>query len=400
MVGLALILGFLFSSTSSPAWALDNPPIRVRLETSIQKLELEGLGVQIRGRETNFQFVAIPQKQKIEISRDEDKGFWKVLRGDHLELVADPILALKSIDLRSGGKSLPSQIFLTAQKKNKFDVIGVLPLESYLVGVVASEMPLSWPVETLKAQAIAARSYALVTMKERANQSFHVESNILDQVFSHIGNSADENPLVAKAKLAVHSTEGIVLLDPKSAQVLKAFYHSDCGGKTASAKSVWGVGSAAGSTVDSACPSNPKAHWNLQVSEQDLMQKLKTHLKRADLGSLEFFSLLRPSLRDRVEKIQLVWSGGVRLLMSAQDFRSVLGFDQMKSTFFQMRKEGNEYQFSGQGFGHGVGLCQWGARQLGKEGRSFDQILSHYYPQSRIDRFALRSEPKLEDQIR
>lgn len=380
---------------------MENPPIRVRLEVGLEKIQFEGLGVQIHGREKNIQLVAIPQRQNIEISQSLMQGHpvWRVVRNGQTEIFTDPVLALKAIDLRSRGKALPNQVFLSPQKSNKFDLIGVLPLENYLVGVLASEMPLSWPMETLKAQAIAARSYALVTMKERAHQTYHVESNILDQVFSHIGSGPDDSPLVMKAKQAVQETTGVVLLDPKQV-VLKAFYHSDCGGRTASSKSVWGFGTLKGGAVDESCPSNPKAHWNLDVATQDLSGKLKNLFKKPELGWVQSLQLIRPSRDERVEKVQIAWDSGARSNLSSQEFRALLGYDQMRSTMFEVQRVGDQFQFKGTGFGHGVGLCQWGARAMGKLGKSYNEILAHYYPGARLDNFEFRTEPRLEAQIR
>jgi stage II sporulation protein D len=312
-----------------------------------------------------------------------------------VEIFAQPYLAVHGTELSSQGKAIPNQLVFSG-KKEKFDLIGVLPLEDYLVGVLASEMPLNWPMETLKAQAVAARSYALVTMQERSKQDFHLESTILDQVFTHIGHGTDNSPLVAKAKVAVKETAGFILVT-KNQRTLKAFYHSDCGGKTADAKVVWGYGISTGSAVDRSCPGNPKAHWSLKVPAPSLAAKLEAFLKRADLGSLQSLQLIRPSKEDRVEKVEVAFQNGERFLMGSQDFRSVVGFDQLRSTFFDFRKTSDEYEFIGQGFGHGVGLCQWGARSMGKQGKNYSEILTHYYPKAQL---ALRKQLGPEARIR
>jgi stage II sporulation protein D len=375
--------------------AFENPPIRVRLESSRDQLELEGLGVQIQGRAEAFEKVAIPQTQKILIQRAGDKA-WKIQRSGQTEIIQAPYLALKAIQLRAKGKSLPNQIFLAPKQASKFDVIGILPLENYLVGVLSSEMPLSWPVETLKAQAIAARSYALALMRERAKSPFHVESTILDQVFTHISMEQDSSPLIQKAKLAVQATEGMILMTP-TGKTLKAYYHSDCGGQTSSSKSVWGFGTSTGSAVDSSCATEGHHLWKLNIAEETLSEKLQRYLKKMDLGPLQSFSLIRPGPQTRVEKVELAWQNGQKTQISAHDFRAAIGFDQLRSTFFEVQKKNNQqYEFSGKGFGHGVGLCQWGARELGKEGRDYLQILSHYYPQAILGPGESRLQAKTE----
>lgn len=381
-----VIFTLLFSLPANCFSNFENPPIRVRLKTAMDHIELEGLGLQIHSREKNFEAISIPQRQRVSIRRLLVQGhlMWSVQRSPEqkIELIADQWLAIRAIEIRENGKLLPNQIFFAAHSALKFDLIGVLPLENYLVGVLASEMPLSWPLETLKAQAVAARSYALVTMRQRAKQTFHVESSVMDQVFSAIGNRSDASPLVAKAQLAVDSTQGMVLLSP-TRQLLKAYYHSDCGGKTVSGSSVWGAGSGASENgepaVDSSCPSNPKANWRLQVSVDTLSEKLKTFFRRPGLGHLLSMQLIRPTKNDRVEQVDLSWDSGEYIKIKAHDFRSSLGYDQIRSTLFEFQKGDDGFIFSGRGFGHGVGLCQWGAKELGKQGQSFRQILQHYY---------------------
>ncbi len=406
--GTLWILAFACLATVK-ASAFDNPPIRVRLQTSVEKIELEGIGVQIHGRQTVFEKVAIPRNQKIQIERKA--GIWKVVRSQfgeapHTEWIETPYLAMKAISLRQGGKSLPNQVFLAPQKQKNFDVVGVLPLESYLVGVIASEMPLSWPLETLKAQTVAARSYALVTMHERSKATFHVESTILDQVFSHIGTEDDGDPLTAKAKIAVKETEGLVLMAPNG-KTLKAFYHSDCGGKTSNAKDIWGYGVSTGVAVDSSCPSGSAHMWQLKMTDEMLSEKISKYLKK-DLGILIGMNLIRPSSEERIRKMELSFSGaggGEKIKINANDFRAAIGFDQLKSTFFEVQKSGDLFQFSGKGFGHGVGLCQWGAKALGKQGKSFEVILEHYYPKALLQglgtqKLQARTEPELATQIK
>ena len=394
----ALLSGF--SAMASPiasAITLENPNGRVRMETKIKKLNFEAVGLQIRGREQMYELISIPHSEEVSIERvDVDaahKMAWKIHRAGQEQLIFDRYLMMKNVSMRKGGQFFPSQVILSASStsRNAFDVIGVLPLENYLVGVVASEMPLSWPMEALKAQAVAARSYTLVQMRERAGKIFHVESNILDQVFTHISQHQEQSGLTAKAKAAVSATAGLVLLDSKQ-QVLKAYYHSDCGGKTSNAASIWGYGVSTGSAVDSWCPSNPKAHWSFEISQKSLSEKLQK-FARHPMESVIALVALRPSPEDRVEKMKIQWASAdgqsgtteERTIMAAQ-FREAMGFDQMRSTFFDMQKQGSdkdsEYLFIGQGFGHGVGLCQWGAKAQAKAGRSYMDILKHYYPRA------------------
>jgi len=406
-------LPFVGLSARAISTTLENPSVRVRMETKIKKLDFEAVGLQIRGREQLYDLIAIPHSEEVSVERVvvpaatgiARKMAWKITRSGHEQLIFDRYLLMKNISMRKGGRFYPNQVILSGHQgkeqktdQQTFDVIGVLPLENYLVGVVASEMPLSWPIEALKAQAVAARSYTLVSMRERAGQIFHVESNILDQVFTHISQHQEESGLTAKAKEAVMGTEGLVLVGPKH-QVLKAYYHSDCGGKTSNAASIWGYGVSTGTAVDSWCPSNPKAHWSFEISQKSLSEKLQKFAAHP-MGSVIALVAIRPSAEDRVEKMKIQWQSGgqteEKTIMAAQ-FREAMGFDQMRSTFFDLQKKDSEYLFIGQGFGHGVGLCQWGAKAQAKAGRSYMDILKHYYPRAETQLLKSRLARQFED---
>jgi stage II sporulation protein D len=374
------IVLFFISSISLAQISAES--IRVRLEKNRQELSVEGIGIQIYGREANYEKISLPKLQKIHISRVliEQKPVWKIIRSQmneaQIEIIADEVLAIKGIFLKSLGKNLPQQIFLWPQGLSKFDLVGVLPLEEYLVGVVSSEMPSSWPLQTLKSQAIAARSYALSMMQERRNQYFHVENSIMDQVFKI---SFDKNE---KIKKAVRETENLVLTDKKG-RILKSFFHSDCGGKTADARDVWGRGAKTEVVVDGSCPTNPKAKWNYRVSQND-MNKLLAGIVDKESGELDSITPVRGGEIERAYELELRWKNGAKKNILAQDFRQLLGFEKMKSTFFSMSRDKLGYLFTGQGYGHGVGLCQWGARALGLAGKDYIEILKHYYPQASL----------------
>jgi len=351
-------------------------PVRVRLSSFKEKIKLTGTGLRIQNKEEPFQIVAIPQKSEAEVRlvHKNGKSHWVVRLNnkDPERIFVDPFLLIEGQGLRAEAKALPNKIILHASSGSGGDLIGVLPLEEYLVGVLASEVPLSWPLETLKAQAVAARSYALAVMKERKNRAFHVESSILDQVFRHVLSEDDKSPLIDKALQAVRETKGLRLLTAKN-QVLKAFYHSDCGGQTTTAKNVWNHGVNTGTAVDSSCPSHPGSRWKFQLSRAELLERLKV----AEFKALE---LIKPLHEKRISAVRVAFNDMEQKVIPANEFRKLLGFQELKSAAFTVVMSGDDYIFQGEGFGHGVGLCQWGSRALGLQGRNYKQILSHYYP--------------------
>lgn len=355
--------------------------VRVRLMTTSNTFQVSGMGLRFQNLDQPFRPVAIPNNAKAEVRVMEKAGkkVWalRVNNKDPEHLFAEKYLLIQGDNLRSGAKALPSRVLLNSNGSQKMDVVGVIPLDDYVVGVLASEMPLSWPMETLKAQAVAARSYALAVMEERKNKSYHLESSILDQVFRHVLTEDENDPLIKKAVQAVKETEGMKLYAANNNKILKAFFHSDCGGHTTTAQNVWQYGVNTGTAVDSSCPTNPRANWKLNLSKEELSRRL--HVK--DFSALDVIKL---PTENRVKAVRVAFNDAPAKTFSANDFRQLLGFQDLRSSLFEMKKVGQSFLFEGRGYGHGVGLCQWGSRALGQSGRNYKEILHHYYPLAQL----------------
>lgn len=241
------------------------------------------------------------------------------------------------------------------QKDNgKFDVIAVVPLEDYLAGVVSKEMPLSWHIEALKAQAVVARSYVLSRISDRVNKAFHVESDQMDQVFSETDSKV--------AYQAVRETENVFLLDMNQ-KILKAYYHSDCGGQTLPANLVWSGAVDTGTAKDSWCENRQKNKWQFAISKSD-------YEKLGEQGTTE--SQIK-KFKNKVFEI-----AGI----SVQKLRETFGYDQIRNAPTDVEMTEDQVIFSGQGYGHGAGLCQHGASLQAKSGRGYLDIIRHYYPKA------------------
>ena len=354
--------------------------VRVRLLTLSQKIQISGQGLRFQNLSQPYRPVAIPNNSQVEVRliKKDSKSLWalRVNNKDVEHLFAEKYLLIQGDGLRAGAQSLPGRVLLAANGPQKVDVVGVMPLDEYIVGVLASEMPLGWPLETLKAQAVAARSYTLAVVEERKNKAYHLESSVLDQVFRHVMDEDENDVKIKKALQAVRETEGIRLQGPNH-KVLKAFYHADCGGKTTTAKNVWSAGVNTGTAVDSSCPTSPSAQWSLKVTKGELARKLHT-------APIMKLSLVRSPADTRVEMVKVATNDGQEKTLNANDFRQALGFQDLRSTLFDLKSENETYVFTGRGFGHGVGLCQWGSRALGMQGKNFAQILKHYYPLAKL----------------
>jgi len=249
-------------------------------------------------------------------------------------------------------------------------VVNELPLEEYLVGLINCEVSSSWPIEAVKAQAVIARSYALYRKKIRKNEPYHLESSVLDQVYD--GCLIEDS----RAKRAVSETTGEVLT--YNGAIIQAFYHSNCGGKTEASENVWGVSLPylKGVTCEY-CLGNSSSSWEQKLELKDIEEKL--HAAGFKVSGV---TEIRPGVRNnrgRLKNIVVVSARGDATLTGDQ-FRKVLGYSVIKSTNFTVKIVGNNVIFNGTGYGHGVGLCQWGAKQRALNGFDYTEILSYYYP--------------------
>lgn len=347
----------------------NQPEIRVRVHQKVTAFDFHATGLSVQGKAA-IEPVAIPAEKSYRVILKNNLWIVQrpapqkadVLRARYLELSANVI--------ESGGKWYSQKLLFIAKKSDAFDVIAEMPVEQYLVGVVSSEMPMHWPVEALKAQAVAARSYAYATIRERRHREFHVEATVLDQVFRVLSPMQWTSQKLAKVIEAVRTTRGEVVNDA-SGRVVKAFYHSHCGGRTVDAKFVWG-GRGLGTAVDKSCALSEAGKWKTSVSEEIIREKLGT-------GKIASIQAITNKDGDSV------WIGlasGKVLRLRGNDFRSKLGYALIASTQFHATRVGDQFAFEGQGRGHGVGLCQHGARAMALQKKSYREILHHYYPLS------------------
>ena len=303
----------------------------------------------------------------------EDMGTKKVWCRD-LDVVIEGVVRTRQtveiipqrVPVEVGGRRYRGSLRISV-RNGALRVINVLSVEGYLRGVVPGEMTSRWPAAALEAQAIAARSYALTRMDRRSDGQFDVFATPADQ--RYLGLDAETKWTNA----AVVATAGAVL--QYGGRVLPAYYHSCCGGSTASARQVFGDTDKPLQGVR--CTYCSKANtfkWEKTVSLDEAARKLSVN----DLIGL---SLQVPGLDGRVAEVTLHRADGSTLQMIGTTFRDRLG---LLSTRFKLKAKGSDFVFEGGGYGHGVGMCQYGARGMADIGRSREQILEHYYPGARI----------------
>jgi stage II sporulation protein D len=242
--------------------------------------------------------------------------------------------------------------------KSKLVAVNVLPLEEYLVGVLGGEMPRSFPLEALKAQAVAARTYALNKKLEQYGQPYHLGSSVISQVYKGLDV---EDP---RTREAVDATRGLVLT--WNLQPIEAYFHASCGGRTESGADALGRDLPYLQAVDCPCGKLPTSHWTLTLPARELSSLFKK------AGALE---VQGRTSTGRVRRVGV----GPRSV-DAVTFRERVGYMKLKSLDFEVEKARDGWRIEGHGFGHGAGLCQWGARVYAEKGWGFEKILQHYYP--------------------
>ena len=257
-------------------------------------------------------------------------------------------------------------------------VINELALEDYLVGLINCEISSAWPIEAIKAQAVIARTYALNKKEARRTSIYHLESSVIDQVYD--GCEIEDN----RARRGVSETAGEVLTF--GGAIIQAFYHSNCGGRTESAENVWGARLSYLMGVDCAyCLLNPSTAWEQKITFRDIEEKLKSAGHK--VSAVIDVRLGQRNNRGRLKTVLIVTTRG-DITLTGDQFRKVIGYSVIKSTNFNLKVANGETTFSGLGNGHGVGLCQWGAKQRALDGFGYSEILSYYYPGTELTKLS------------
>jgi stage II sporulation protein D len=253
--------------------------------------------------------------------------------------------------------------------------INWVDLEEYLYSVLGSEMPTSWPQEALKAQAVAARSYALYKREKSQNDLYDVGGSTAHQVYKGLASEAPST------QAAVNSTRGQVLIYGN--HVIEAVFHSSSGGATENVEDVWQSPLPYLRSVQDYDQDAPVFHWTATFSMSQFQQRV------TGIGRLQSAVAERTTPRGRVVSIRLQGSQGTRIL-TGNEMRQALG---LRSTLFTISIAGDSVQVTGRGYGHGIGMSQWGARGLAMQGYSYQQILAHYYQGTALSQIRIASAP-------
>lgn len=262
-----------------------------------------------------------------------------------------------------------------------------LDLEQYLVGVVAAEMPASFDVEALKAQAVAARTFAVSRM-ERPNPNvtaLHPQAQLSTSPETCQAWISEEEQRARwgrqyrayhrKVVQAVAATAGEVLR--YDGALIEPLYHASCGGgRTENAEEVWGNAKPYLVSVSCNHPADPHTQQQTTMTLQEMERRLGVSNAAAAGAFGDFIQLISSTASDRVQSLRV----GDKIFTGSQ-LRSALG---LRSALISWKIQGDEITFTTNGYGHGVGMCQYGANYYAEQGDGYQKILARYYPGTQL----------------
>jgi stage II sporulation protein D len=278
-------------------------------------------------------------------------------------------------NVKVNGLSYRGDVWVRAVKGQIF-VINSLDLEEYLYGVIPREISPSWPEQALKTQAVAARTYALYHIIKRKHEIYDVFSTTSSQVY---GGKVSEHPSAIRA---VDQTKGEVLTCKE--KLVLALYHANSGGKTEQMENVWPGGfTYLKSVKDDFSIKKPGYSWDKNLETTEIEKCLKKF--GLDISSIIKITPVERAASGRIKKLEIKQEGG-SFFLSGNSFRLMVGPARIKGANFEVKKEKEMFCFSGKGYGHGVGMSQWGVNSMAKKGYDYSQILKFYYPEAVISK--------------
>ena len=353
-----LIILLICLAAGGSGAAMRPETVRVALIKGAEAISMDGTGVLLTDRVGEPLRVEMP----LEVRRV----------GDGLTVngrFVDGLIASAAARVTVNGKGYRAVIEVTPSDKGLL-VVNELPLEEYLVGLINCEISSAWPIEAVKAQAVIARSYAMYQIQARRGAPYQLESSVMDQVYA--GADVEDS----RAARGVQETAGEVLTF--DGRTIQAFYHSNCAGHTESSRNVWGMSIPYLQGVPCRyCDQENPINWELNLP----LKKVEALLRAAgfQLSGVKEIRVRGRNQSGRVQDVEIDCAKG-KVAVPAVAFRKALGYGAVKSTNFELKGSGDGVKITGSGSGHGVGLCQWGAKGRAIEGFEYREILEYYYP--------------------
>jgi len=259
---------------------------------------------------------------------------------------------------------------------NHITVVNDINVEDYIKGVLFHEVSHYWPMEALKAQAVAARTYALYSINP-VGKPYDVTNDIYSQVYG--GRDSERY----RTDLAVDYTRGQVLT--YNNQIIPAYFHATCAGMTEDARELWNVADIPPlrGVPCPFCQFSPHYHWKKNFQLKEIQEALNLHGFK--VGEISDISIIDRDRSERIDHLKITQKDGQPLIIRGKDFRDLMGPNVLMSNNYQVTMKGYYVDIVGKGWGHGVGMCQWGAYGMAKQQFNYKQILAYYYPESVFD---------------
>lgn len=373
---LALMLACFWGG---PA-AAQVPSVRVGLAEGVKKAvvatSVPGTLLDAAGRT-----VATTQAMEGWEARREGTGIAFYGRGSRL-LVQSPVVRLVPLPASGtvglvfgAGRWYRGEMELRAVG-SRLTVVNRVPMEQYLYGVIPAEMNPRWSLEALKAQAVAARTYALAKLGQFGSRGYDLKPTTENQVYRGAGVET------LASNTAVDQTLGQVLT--QNGRAIAAYFHSSSGGYTETSAAVWGEARPYLQALPDYDQQAPRYLWQKNVPAATVRGGLAREGVR--IGDPVRFEVVERSYSGRVRRVKVVGTQGAQVV-SGDAVRRAAG---LYSTLFNVIGYGGgagrpaAFAFAGRGHGHGLGLSQWGAKALGERGYNYQQILAYYYPTTQL----------------
>ena len=298
-------------------------------------------------------------------------GSERLARGNRFQLSSE------NSTINFEGKSYRGTLWIRAGE-GRLNLLNELALNEYLYGVVKKELSAGWPMAMVRAQAVAARSFALYQILRNQDKAYDLSSSWLSQVY---GGASAETPRIRKG---VDQTKGEILT--YRGRIVPAYFHANSGGHIESPARVWGGEPTpfVRPRADTWSLETKHASWETTLSRETFVQKLvQGGYPEPESGSISLqVQKFLPSGRAKILQYASK-QGTVRI--SANDFRIAIGPERIKSSWFdQIRETNNQFRFQGRGWGHGVGMSQWGGRAMAEAGHNYREILSFYFAPTKV----------------
>jgi stage II sporulation protein D len=349
----------------------DTPPDSAVLLTTSRVILLD--------RESHAQLASFPPNTEL-----------RVTRSPHAWTIAGRSLPATSLEIRPASspgmwiedRHCRGTFRLIPHKLNALQVVNVLPLEHYLAAVIDGEMPADFPDEARKAQAVAARSFAVMQRKKAPQGSEHdlYASAARSQRYLAYRYRDPSGRLLAGessgSRRAVQETRGLVCT--RSGQLFRTYYSACCGGRTSRGILFFPDAETLASVDCGACDACPRHRWTERISQTEFAAALRRAVPTLP-KSLVVADARTLGVDDRnaLPRVTIRTANGQQINTTGAALRSA--HRSLPSAWFSIRPDGSDFLLEGRGHGHGVGLCQWGAAGLARQAVDFTAILARYY---------------------